>query len=76
MWALRQLLSGDNDDVESLLMIIWVLFNQHREDLLEVIEEGVDRSELTSIAIEIDINELADYISAIEEMMAEVGGGK
>ena len=76
LWALRKLMAEERDDVESLLLLLWVLKNQHRPDLSRIVAEGVDNAELTELAMSIDLEQLGDYLAALEEMMEGVGAGK
>ena len=76
LWALRKLMCEERDDVESLLLLLWVLKNQHRPDLSREVAEGVDNVELASLASSIDLEQLGDYLAALEEMMEGVGSGK
>lgn len=76
LWALRKLMDEERDDVESLLLLIWVLNNQHRPGLIDEVAGGVDPGELTELASSIDFEQLGDYLNALEEMMRAVGTGK
>ncbi|MCP4231264.1 MAG: hypothetical protein GY771_14100 [bacterium] len=76
LWALRKLMEQERDDVESLLLLLWVLRNQHRADLMRIISDGIDDAELTQLASAIDVGQLNDYLAALEEMMEGVGAGK
>lgn len=76
LWALRKLMAEERDDVESLLLLLWVLDNQHRPGLAEEVAEGVDPTELAKLASSIDLERLGDYLAALEEMMQGVGAGK
>jgi hypothetical protein len=76
LWALRRLLSEERDDIESLLLLLWVLRNQHRADLTQVVSDGVDETELAHLALAINIEQLNDYLGALEKMMEGVGAGK
>jgi len=76
LWALRKLMREERDDVESLLLLLWVLKNQHRPGLSQEVAEGVDNAELAKLASSIDIEQLGDYLAALEEMMQGVSTGK
>ncbi len=76
LWALRKLMIEERDDVESLLILIWVLNNQHRPNLTEEVVEGVDPAELAELASSIGFGQLGDYLAALEEMMQGVSAGK
>ena len=76
LWALRKLMREERDDVESLLLLLWVLKNQSRANLSQEVAEGVDKAELAKLASSIDLEQLGDYLAALEEMMQGVGSGK
>jgi hypothetical protein len=76
LWALRKLMSEGRDDVEALVLLLWVLNNQHRPGLIDEVAGGVDTGELAKLASSIDFEQLSDYLNALEEMMRAVGTGK
>ncbi|UCE26833.1 MAG: hypothetical protein JSW52_10885 [Candidatus Coatesbacteria bacterium] len=80
LWALRKLLRDDTNEAEAMLTIVWVLRNQHRPELVDVVTDGAPRDELAALACEIDLAAAADILAAFEEMVAPFGkrddGGK
>lgn len=73
LWALRRLLNGDKNEAEAMLIIVWVLLNQHRPGLVDEVAGGIPKDELTELACEIDLTTAADVLAAFEEMVAPFG---
>jgi hypothetical protein len=74
LWALRRLLNGDKNEAEMMLIIVWVLRNQHRPSLVDETADGIPKEELAELACEIDLTTAADVLVAFEEMVAPFGG--
>jgi len=74
LWALRKLLRDDTNEAEAMLTIVWVLRNQHRPELVDVVAGGAPKDELAALACEIDLAAAADILAAFEAMVAPFGG--
>ncbi len=76
LWALRALAPEGGDDAENLLKTIWVLRNQHTDRILNVAAEPPTAAELAALGRAIDLSTLADYVAALEEMLALIAKKK
>ncbi|MGQ9706843.1 MAG: hypothetical protein ACUVWP_07610 [bacterium] len=67
--ALKKLTSNENlDNTERLVITVWILENQNSERLYDLDNNPPTREELTKTAIKIDIENIGEYISCLEEI--------
>jgi len=75
--ALKKLGANDNiDDAERLILTVWILENQNSERLFDFEENRPTKDELARTAMKIDIENIGDYISCLEEIERLFGGKK
>jgi len=75
--ALKKLSRKDNiDDAERLILTVWILENQNSERLFDIDDFMPTKDELAKTAMKIDIENIGDYISCLEEIEHLLGGKK
>jgi hypothetical protein len=76
LWALRALAAADGNDAEELIKVLWVLRHQNDDRILAVADAPPSAAELAAVGRDVDLGSLADYVAALEAMLALVSKKK